>query len=220
MSGRTLERDEARRFYDKMGLRQDTQAFYEDPATRLLLQHGDFERAQRVFELGCGTGRFAALLLADYLPAEATYLGVDLSPRMIGLARERLEGYGPRAEVRLTDGEIVIPESSASFDRFVSNYVLDLLSEDDIRSVLGEAHRLLVPDGLLCLAGLSTGSGLLSKGVAWMISRVHSLSPRLVGGCRPLELCRFLADERWQLRMRQPVAPFGIPSEAIVAVRR
>jgi ubiquinone/menaquinone biosynthesis C-methylase UbiE len=41
-----------------------------------------------------------------------------------------------------------------SVNRFV-NYVLDLLSEEDIHAALGEAGRLLEPGGLLCLTELS-----------------------------------------------------------------
>ena len=63
-----LTHDEARRVYDRIGAGQDSQAFYEDRATRLLIRHGAFERARSVLEFGCGTGRFAARLLARHLP--------------------------------------------------------------------------------------------------------------------------------------------------------
>ena len=36
-----LSSDEARAFYDRFGARQDSQAFYEDPATRDLIVHAE-----------------------------------------------------------------------------------------------------------------------------------------------------------------------------------
>jgi SAM-dependent methyltransferase len=67
---RTLSHDEARRAYDRIGSLQDSQAFYEDVATSLLLQHGDFPSARSVFEFGCGTGRFAQRLLEEQLTGD------------------------------------------------------------------------------------------------------------------------------------------------------
>ena len=85
-----LDRGQVRAFYDRFGARQDAQAFYEDAALTELVLHADFEAAGRVYELGCGTGRFARRLLERHLPDGATYLGVDLSATMVELARGRL----------------------------------------------------------------------------------------------------------------------------------
>ncbi len=216
---RTLSHDEARRTYDRIGSLQDSQAFYEDRTTGQLLAHGQFETATSVFEFGCGTGRFAETLLRRLLPPDATYRGIDLSPAMVNLARVRLARFGVRAEVALSAGGPPVAEPDASRDRFVSNFVLDLLSEDDIAATLAEAHRLLRPGGLLCVASLSTGTTSLSRAVAGVWSAVHRVSPGIVGGCRPLDLGSFLSPSRWRLRHRAALAPYGIPSEAFVAER-
>jgi trans-aconitate methyltransferase len=62
-----LSREEVRSFYNRFRAKQDWQRFYEGPAIRDLLAHGAFEKAQALFELGCGTGRFAEGLPAGYL---------------------------------------------------------------------------------------------------------------------------------------------------------
>jgi ubiquinone/menaquinone biosynthesis C-methylase UbiE len=214
-----LTREQARRVYDRIGARQDTQAFYEDRATESLIEHGDFEAAHRVLEFGCGTGRFAARLLAEHLPADARYRALDLSPAMVRLAQARLAPFGSRAEAILTDGSPPTSEPAASCDRFVSNFVFDLLSEDDIVAVVGEAHRILVPGGLLCIASLSSGAGAFSRFVARAWSSVHRWSPALVGGCRPLELLDWVPAPQWQVRHHCKLAPFGVPSEVVVAAR-
>lgn len=219
MPAPTLSRAQARQVYDRIGAWQDTQAFYEDRATGLLVRHGAFEAARHVLEFGCGTGRFASRLLAGPLPADATYRALDVSPVMVTLARAKLARFGPRAEAVLTDGAPPGGEPAASFDRFVSCFVLDLLPEADIAAVLGEAHRLLVPGGLLCVSSLSCGAGPLSRLLARAWSQLHALRPALVGGCRPLDLLAWLPPERWKLRHHEKLAPFGVPSEAVVAAR-
>jgi SAM-dependent methyltransferase len=215
--GRALSRDEARRVYDRIGAWQDSQAFYEDRATGLLLHHADFEAAGRVFEFGCGTGRFAEGLLSRQLGPLASYRGVDLSPTMVALARRRLARWAPRAGVELTDGSAPDDEPAASCDRFVSNYVLDLLSEEDVAAVIRAAHRMLAPGGLLCLVGLSTGSGRLSRFVARVWSGLHAFRPALVGGCRPLELLSWVGPPDWEIERCERVSPFGVTSEVVVA---
>ena len=210
---------EARRVYDRIGALQDSQAFYEDRATELLLHHGAFGSAEAVFEFGCGTGRFAQRLLTECLPPEAQYRGVDVSPKMVHLAQQRLAQYSARTTVVLTEGGPPLGEPGGSYDRFLSNYVFDLLSEEDIRLTVREARRMLRPDGLLCLAGLSTGVGPLSRAVAGLWSWVHSHRPSVVGGCRPIDLVPFLRGSDWDVRFHQKVVAFTVTSEALVAQR-
>lgn len=214
-----LSREQARRVYDRIGALQDTQAFYEDRATGILVEHGDFRTAHRVLEFGCGTGRFAARLLSDHLPADASYRALDLSPTMVQLARTRLAAFGSRAEVVLTEGAAPADEPTAARDRFVSNFVLDLLAEDDIAAVVREAHRILVPGGLLCVSSLSVGAGGLSRLVSRAWTRLHALNPALVGGCRPLELLDWFPSPQWRIRHHARLTPFGVPSAVVVAER-
>lgn len=213
-----LTREEARAFYDRFGSKQDTQEFYEDPATTDLIRHARFEDAYAVFEFGCGTGRFAARLLAHHLPPHCRYLGVDISSTMVRLARQRLSPWCDRAEVHLCDGSTRLDNADSSYDRFVSNYVLDLLSDSDIHSLLNEAHRLLREDGLLCLASLTRGETFLSSFVSWSWQCIHSVRPKILGGCRPIELRKFLPAEKWQVVYRNVVKKFGITSEVLVAL--
>ena len=216
---RTFSREEARHVYNRIGARQDSQAFYEDHAASLIARHGELGTARRVFEFGCGTGRFALRLLSEHLSPDATYRAVDISPTMVGLAQGRLAPFASRAEVALTDGAPPDEEPSESYDRFISTYVFDLLSEDDIEGVLQEAHRILQPGALLCLSSLSPGSSLAPRLVAGLWSALHRLSPRLVAGCRPLELLGRLSSSQWRIRHHLQIAPFALPSDVVIAER-
>ncbi len=130
----TLPHHQIRAIYDRIGARQDWQCFYEGPATADLVAHLELAEAHAVLEFGCGTGALAATLLAQRLGAECRYLALDSSRTMARLAAARLEPWRDRAEVRLTDGSLSLGCADASVDRFLSAYLLDLLSEDRIRA--------------------------------------------------------------------------------------
>jgi ubiquinone/menaquinone biosynthesis C-methylase UbiE len=217
MSRRFLTRDEAQAFYNRFGSKQDRQHWYEGVPIQHLIQHGGFETARAVFELGCGTGAFAEELLEHVLPTTARYIGVDSSITMVALTQQRLARWTNRAEVLLTNGALTFGFPDASCDRFVTNYVLDLLSPEDIRQVLAEAHRLLTPAGRLGVVSLTWGRTRLARVVSWLWNSVHWLHPRLVGGCRPLRLQAFLDEKRWRIDYHRVVVMCGVASEVVVA---
>lgn len=219
-AARTLTHQQAKAFYDWMGAKQDLQAFYEAPATHDLIEHAVFETAQAVFEFGCGTGAFAEHVLASHLPEEARYLAVDSSTTMVRLANARLARFGNRVVVQQTDGSLQFETAYGSYDRFVSTYVVDLLSVSDIATLLSEAHRLLTREGRLCLVSGTHGSAGLPRLVTGLWAAVHALRPALVGGCRSLELRALLPTTHWQITYINVVTAFGIPSEIVIAERR
>ncbi len=213
----TLSHAAARALYDRIGRWQDTQRFYEDHATADLIAHADLRRARSVFEFGAGTGRIAERLLRDHLPATARYHGIDVSSTMVSLARQRLAPWRERAAVELSDGSPRIQVPDGQLDRVLSTYVLDLLSATDIRVVLEEAHRVLSPDGLLCLVSATHGRAPLARLVMGLAAGLHALSPTLVGGCRAIDLLSFLEPGHWRVAHRNVVTKWGIPSEVLVA---
>ena len=216
---RTLTRNQARDYYDRFGARQDDQHFYEDPATNDLITHARFSNAQSVIEFGCGTGRFAHTLLAHHLSDQATYLAIDQSTTMVKLAQDRLKPLDTRVRVLQTNNTLHLSLPSESCDRFISNYVLDLLSDQDIHTLLQEAYRLLQPGGLLGLVGLTNGFSLSSKIVSRAWNTIHTLRPQWVGGCRPLELHTYLFKPQWRITYANKIAPYKIPSEILIALK-
>lgn len=215
-----LNADAARAVYDRIGRLQDTQRFYENAALERLVVDAELADGRSVFELGCGTGRLATHLLGSVLPANATYRGVDVSPKMVSIATRRLGRWSGRAEVELVDPPAVtLPAGDDSADRFVSTYVFDLLDADVSRALLGEAARILSPGGRLALVSLTHGTTATSRLVAETWSRLARRWPRLVGGCRPIELTDLVSGPEWVVEHEQVVVRFGVPSEVLVARR-
>ena len=163
--------------YDALGAGQDGEAWYEDPAYDDLIAHGCFENAGHVVEIGCGTGRFADRLLKDHLAAESVYYGLDLSPVMVGLTRDRLVPYAARCAVEQGDAVAGLALGDRTADRVVMAFVLDLLTVEEAQTVLAEARRVLVSDGLLCVASLDRGQALGPRLRSFGWSVIHRFAP-------------------------------------------
>ncbi|OYV88219.1 MAG: hypothetical protein B7Z63_00995, partial [Ignavibacteriae bacterium 37-53-5] len=199
---------EAKRFYDSIGKKQDIQ-FYENRALKALISYSEFHSARNVFEFGCGTGRFAVELLTRHLSEECTYRGIDISETMTGLCNERLAGWRNRASVELVSGAIKIDAADNMYDRFVSTYVFDLLSDSDMREALNEAHRVLRPGGLLCVVSLTRGDTPFCRFVSSAWTRFFTYRPYWVGGCRPIDAGRSLDKTRWDTVHDEVISAFG-----------
>jgi SAM-dependent methyltransferase len=101
-------------------------------------------RPERVLEVGCGWGEFSARI-RDELAARV--VAVDLSPRMVQLARER------GVDARIGDVCALSFEAHA-FDCVVANWML--YHAPDIDLALSELARVLRPQGRLVAATNST----------------------------------------------------------------
>jgi SAM-dependent methyltransferase len=220
MLERFVTHEQARRIYDRIGRWQDTRPLSERRALDALVERAAFERAGAVLELGCGTGRLAARLLAGRLPAGARYRGFDVSPRMVQLARAAVAPWGDRARVDQVSGSVDLPVTAASADRLVSTYVLDLLSPADTARFLAEARRVLRPGGLLALASLTPGRTPAARALTTAWRGVWRLDPALMGGCRPVELAALLDPGLWAVRTRLTVTDVVLASEVVIAARR
>ncbi len=113
---RVLSPSAAQAYFDHFGKKQDSQGFYEDPALNDLIAHARFQDTRSVFEFGCGTGKLAARLLENDLRSSASYLGCDVSPVIIGLAKRRIDAHAERAQVALSDGAVQVPLPDRSVD--------------------------------------------------------------------------------------------------------
>lgn len=215
-----LSHDQAKSAYGYLAGPLAIVSRYEALATRRLIEHGAFRDARSVFEFGCGTGQFAFELLRGHLPAEARYVGVDVTPRMVEMSQKRLAAFGGRAQVKLSAGEPPRGERPGSYDRFVATFVLDLLPDAEMAGVLRAAYDMLQGGGLLCLASLAAGTNAVSRRIMRVWELVYHAYPSAVGGCRPIRLEPLIDARLWSIEYNAMVAPLAVPLEVMVARKR
>jgi ubiquinone/menaquinone biosynthesis C-methylase UbiE len=116
----------------------------------------DFERlalrpGQRVLDLGCGEGRHA---IGACLSGAVHVVGLDLSARDLGTARERFADFEPQPDDRslawVRGSGLSLPFADAAFDVVICAEVLEHVP--DFQQVLTEIQRVLKPGGLLALS--------------------------------------------------------------------
>ena len=117
---------------------------------RSLIEAAAIEAADRVLDLACGTGD---LLLAE-LPCARHVVGLDITYRMLQLARRRsralaVSGSLPSSSrADLVGGDMVaLPFGASRFDVVTTGY--GLRNVPDLEGAIAEIHRVLAPGGRL-----------------------------------------------------------------------
>lgn len=115
-------------------------AHYERPA--MIDLAGDVN-GRRILDAGCGSGPLSAALCAR----GAIVTGVDSSPAMVELARQRL---GDDADLHVADLSQPLPFDDDAFDDVVASLVLHHLPDWTVP--LAELRRVLKPGGRLIMS--------------------------------------------------------------------
>ena len=123
------------------------------------------ERARgRVLEVAIGTG-----LNLPHYPADVAITGVELSPAMLAIARQRAAALGRDADLRDGDAER-LPFDGASFDTVVC--ALSLCTIPSPAAALSEMLRVLVPGGRLLLLDHIGSTWPPVYAAQWLLERV------------------------------------------------
>ena len=116
---------------------------------------------ERILDVGCGPGFYAADLLEDVGPS-GSIVGVDRSPQMLGAARQRNEA---KRNASFLEGEATAPPvEDGSFDAALCVQVLEYVP--DTVAALTAMRRALRPGGRL-----------LVWDVDWSTVSLHSTDP-------------------------------------------
>ena len=229
---RTISRAQAREVYDGFARKghiggRDASGGYGGPAVQALLSMACFAQStQGVFEFGCGQGKLADLVLERH--PTLRWSSVDQSPEMVALARKNLQRHGEQFRVDLLPSgnpaeDVRTAPTPGSVDRYVSTYVLDLLSEEDMYAVLSDAERRLDKQrGLLLLAGITWGyrDSIKCCLMTLLWELLYRVVPKTVGGCRPQHLVPYLRAKGWTVVETRRTLPTGFPwmvSEVVAA---
>jgi SAM-dependent methyltransferase len=137
-----------------------------------LILAADRVRGRPVLDLGVGGGRTTALLRL----VSSTYVGIDYTPELVDLCRQR----HPDADIRLGDARDLsgIPDGSQGLV-FFSNNGIDAVDHDGRGRILSEAHRVLGADGVLCYSTLNKDGPLFgahpgnAPGITWEIGSLR-----------------------------------------------
>ena len=101
-------------------------------------------RGDKVVDLGCGTGD-----VLEHLPASIRYVGVDISPVYVELARQR---FGDRAVFLVGTARTFLDKPDSELtdaDLMVCNGLLHHLDDDEVLDVLRLAAEVLRPNARL-----------------------------------------------------------------------
>lgn len=158
-----------------------------------------------VLELGCGTGRVMQPLLA----AGFDTTGVDISPVLLGVARQKLERTASSARFELVEADLTGYDLSAKQARLAictSNTLMHFTSVQEQMQVLMNAQRHLAPGGRLLLdlfnpdvARLIAVNGMMEFADEWddesLDAHVVKWSVRTVEFAEQLQDTLFLYEE-------------------------
>jgi len=100
-------------------------------------------KGARVLEIGVGTGKNV-----EFWPADKKITAIDLTPRMLEIARQRVEHFGRDDDLRLGDVQS-LEFASRTFDTVVATFVF--CSVPDPVLGLREVGRVLSPGGQVLL---------------------------------------------------------------------
>lgn len=136
--------ERTRRLWDRYAPRYDRQIRVSE---RLLFPDGRAwacsQASGDVLEVAVGTG-----LNLPYYPEGIAFTGIDLSPAMLAIARDRARALGVAADLREASAD-ALPFADPSFDTVVCTVSLCNIPDD--RAAIAEMYRVLRPGGRLVL---------------------------------------------------------------------
>ena len=138
--------ERVRALYQKYAPRYDHETGYYD---RVLLGDGRAwvcaQARGSVLEVAVGTGRNL-----PFYPRGIRHVGIDLTPAMLAIARDRAHDLGIVVHLLLSDAQ-ALPFVDASFDTAVCTLALNAIPDD--QAAIAEMYRVLRPGGKLLLLG-------------------------------------------------------------------
>ncbi|WP_219418099.1 class I SAM-dependent methyltransferase [Pseudonocardia nigra] len=172
-----------RRYWDRQSRGYDRQMGFFDRVLFADTRQWVCAQARgQVLEVGIGTG-----LNLEHYRDDVALIGIDLSPAMLTIARQRAEELNTAVELRVGDAE-ALEFADASFDTVVCTFSLCAIPDD--RRAVAEMVRILRPGGALLLADHVAAAHPLVRAGQW-IAELVSVP---LGGehfrRRPIELVR------------------------------
>lgn len=142
----TMTESKVREQYDQMAAVYDQRwSRYVTNTLSFLKTWASIPQQATVLDIGCGTGEFERLVLAEH--PRQQMVGVDISDQMLGIAQQKCQDYPNASFHKARASEL--PFERNSFDVIISSSVFHYFDDPD--AVLVEMKRVLKPNGTLVI---------------------------------------------------------------------
>ena len=209
-------RDQTRAYYNKISRFYDLLSDRtEAPVRKAGLDLLNAAAGEKILEIGFGTGH-TLVALARAVGPKGRVFGIDLSNRMVQLARKRLADAGLSDRARLRCGDAAqLPYSADSMDAAFFCFTLELFDTPEIPRVLGECRRTLRPGGRIVVVGMSKEGG--REPLVGVFEWTHRHFPKFVD-CRPIYVRESLSEAGFMIR-KSLIKHMWIPVEIVAGLK-
>lgn len=200
----------ARQIYNFIGKRYDLFSSFDARAKERALRLLNAQTADHILEVGVGTGMLHSRI-ASAVQSAGIAFGIDISPVMVKISRQRSQSPTYQADARNT------PFVSDYFNHIYMSYVLDLLPVTEIPVVLAGLLRILKTGGSIVIVALTEGVNIPSRTLVAAWKATYAVSPILCAGCRPLQLIHLVKSAGFSDVQREVIVQLAVPSEIVMA---
>ena len=201
-----------RQNYDRLSHWYDSFSASERLITQTGLTLLGAQPGEKILEIGFGTGH-ALIELVHSVGETGLVCGIDLSPGMIGMARQHIQHIGNKGKIHLQLGDATcLPFSSHQFQAIFISFTLELFAENEIPVVLAECRRVLQHGGRLAIVSLLKNGSRSVMIYDWF----HARFPGIVD-CRPIFVPQVLETAGFRTNNVVKKTLWGLPAAAIIS---
>jgi ubiquinone/menaquinone biosynthesis C-methylase UbiE len=146
--------EEVRKVYDDWAPFYNPTHSWSLPKRRLARLMLNVHLGERVLDLACGTGANLPHL-RELVGKDGQVVGVDLSPKMLNIARKMIEKHEWKNVLLYEADAANLPFSDGFFDKVICTYALNIIP-NYVHSI-EEIKRVLVPQGLFVSLEIQSG---------------------------------------------------------------
>jgi ubiquinone/menaquinone biosynthesis C-methylase UbiE len=170
---------------------------------------------EQILEIGFGTGHIL-IALGKAVGPQGKVFGVDLSDRMVKLAKELVTNSGLQDRIQLRCGDAAqLPYPANSMDAIFMSFILELFDTPEIPKVLSECRRILRAEGRMVVVGMSKEGH--REPLVGVFEWTHRHFPNFLD-CRPIYVRQALEDSGFIIR-KILKKHMWIPVEIVLAVK-
>ena len=189
---------------------------FEKDIRKRALEHLNIQEGEVVLEIGFGTG-CTLIEMNDSVGESGKIHGIDLTPEMIRLAKERLYKKGLLSKIEIKEGDArELPYEDQMFDVVYLASTLELFDTPDIPKVLHEIKRVLKSTGRICVVSIPKENHEKSI-ILRMYEWFHKTFPKYAS-CRPIYVEDSIKDGGYKITKTEELMMDGIfPMKIVVA---